>query len=132
MVEFALIFMLLFIVITLITEGGILFGAWLGATNGAREGARFGAPCLGRAVDNCVAPAVKPPYCPASVTTEAGVVQCVAENYTNGFPGDFTVDTPVVSGGAVTVVVAATVSSVAPILGDITVYGVSTMRLENQ
>ncbi len=116
MVEFALVFLLLFTVITLVAEGGILFAAWLGATNGAREGARFGAPCLNRAVDSC---------------TEAQV-QAVVVDRTNGFPGVFTVLAPVVSGGTVTVTVTANVSSVSPILGDLTVYGVSTMRLENQ
>lgn len=124
MVEFALIFILLFTVITLIVEGGFLFGAWLAATNGAREGARFGAPCLNRSVDGCT----------------LADVQTIAVNRTSGFPGDFTVPAPVltVTGSSpttlttVTVTVEATVSSVAPILGDITVYGVSTMRLENQ
>ena len=116
MVEFALIFILLFTVITLIAEGGFLFGAWLAATNGAREGARFGAPCLNRTVDGC----------------SLSQVQGVAVARTNGFPGDFAPPTVVVSGGTVTVTVTATVSSVAPILGDITVSGQSKMRLENQ
>lgn len=116
MVEFALVFLLLFTVITLIAEGGVLFGAWLAATNGAREGARFAAPCLGRAVDPCVLTEVK----------------LLVEDRTRGFPGEFTVLDPVVSSGSVTVTVSAKVSSVAPILGDLTVYGRSTMRLENQ
>ena len=134
MVEFALIFILLFTVITLIAEGGFLFGAWLAATNGAREGARYGAPCLNRVkvtstgtidVDRCT----------------LAEVQAIAADRANGFPGDFTVLPPVISGTSlasggtgtvVTVTVEAAVSSIAPILGDITVYGQSTMRLENQ
>ncbi len=121
MVEFALVFVLLFTVITLIVEGGILFGAWLGATNGAREGARYGATCLDRTI----------PSHP-ELTCYPTDVQGVAASYTNGFPGDFPPATVVVSGGTVTVTVTANVSSVAPILGDMSVYGVSTMRLENQ
>ncbi len=116
MVEFALVFLLLFTVVAMIAEGGILFGAWLGATNGAREGARYGAPCLNRPVDTCTEP----------------TVAAVAQSRTNGFPGDFAIPTVVVSDGSVTVTVEGTVSSVAPMLGDITVSGVSTMRLENQ
>ena len=124
MVEFALIFILLFTVITLIAEGGFLFGAWLAATNGAREGARFGAPCLNRTVAPCYAN-------PADGTPN---VYNSVYQYVSGFPGNFTVTVPPVPAGAttVTVTVTATVSSVAPILGDITVSGQSTMRLENQ
>lgn len=124
MVEFALVFILLFTVITLIAEGGILFGAWLGVTNGAREGARFGAPCLNRAVDPCY----------ANPTDGTPNVYDSVYQYIRGFPGEFTVTVPPVPAGAtsVTVTVSATVSSVAPILGNITVYGQSTMRLENQ
>ena len=122
MVEFALIFMLLFTVITLIAEGGFLFGAWLAATNGAREGARYGAPCLNRTVNPCYAT-------PADGTPN---VYNSVYQYVSGFPGDFAPPIVMVSGGTVTVTVTATVSSVAPILGNITVYGQSTMRLENQ
>ncbi len=116
MVEFALVFLLLFTMITLVAEGGILFGAWIAATNAAREGARFAAPCLGRAVDDC----------------SVEQVRLLAEDRASGFPGEFTVLDPVVSSGTVTVTVKATVSSVAPILGDLAVYGQATMRLENQ
>ena len=132
MVEFALVFMLLFIVITLIAEGGFLFSTWLAATNGAREGARFGAPCLNRNVSGhpeltCYGYPWDGPPGNANVYDEV-------YRYTSGFldqtPGQFGVTVDTSSPYSVTVVVKATVSSIAPILGNIPVYGQATMRLE--
>jgi len=118
MVEFALVFMLLFTIITLIAEGGFLFSTWLAATNGAREGARFGAPCLNRSVDSCDA------------TDITNVVNARTAGFLDQSSG-YSVAVDTSSAYSVTVVVKATASTVAPILGDIPVYGQATMRLEN-
>ncbi len=119
MVEFALVFVFLFTIVTLVAEGGLLFATWLAATNGAREGARFAAPCLNRSIQSCTLPDIDP----------------VVRAYTSGFldqsPGRFSIASEA-SGGTVTVTVMASLSSVTPILGDLTVYGKSTMRLEHQ
>lgn len=129
MVEFAMVFMLLFILITLIAEGGFLFSTWLAATNGAREGARFAAPCLNRDPNPCFR---YPTGYPDSSTGSRNVYDRVVD-YTKGFldqsPGRFQV-TVASTVDEVKVTVKATVSSVTPILGDLQVYGQSTMRLE--
>ena len=118
MVEFVLVFLLLFTMVTLLVQGGFFFAGWLGVTNGAREGARFGAPCLNRAVEPC---------------TEADAEAVVRQRI-----GGFLDQTPAPavsveidpSGEFVTVAVTATVSSVGPLPLDLPVYGVSRMRLE--
>lgn len=117
MVEFAIVFILLFTVVTLFVEGGLFFSSWLAATNGAREGARYAAPCLNRNIESCDEDAIK----------------AVVDDRTKGFLDQtsgysVTVDTSSVH--SVTVTVRATVVSVAPILGSLPVYGRSTMRLE--
>lgn len=131
MVEFALVFMLLFTVVTLVAQGGFFFSTWLAATNGAREGARFAAPCLNRTVEPCT----------------AAEVEAVVNDRTSGFLDQTAPSSPapcnVATQGyrvcvdtsdthAVSVRVWATSPSVAPVVGALTVYGESTMRLENQ
>ncbi len=118
MVEFALVFLLLFTVITLVIQGGFFFSGWLAATNGAREGARFGAPCLNRTVSTC------------SVADVESVARQRIAGFLDQTPApqvDVEVDP---AGEFVTVTVTATVSRVGPLPLDLPVYGVSRMRLE--
>jgi Flp pilus assembly protein TadG len=117
MVEFALVFLLLFTVITLIVQGGFFFSAWLAVTNGAREGARFAAPCLNRSVQPC---------------TAADVVALVNDR-TRGFldqTAGYSVNVDTSSPHFITVTVRATTASVGPLPLDLPVYGISRMRLE--
>lgn len=118
MVEFALVFLLLFTLVTLVVQGGFFFSGWLAATNGAREGARFGAPCLNRTVQPC---------------TQADIVALVNAR-TAGFldqAAGYNVQVALdPDGDFVTVTVTGTVASVGPIPLNLPFYGVSTMRLE--
>jgi hypothetical protein len=118
MVEFALVFMLLFTVVTLIAQAGIFFSGWLAVTNGAREGARYGAPCLNRTVEPC-----------SEADIEAVVSQRIA-GFLDQTPAPVISVVVDPSGEFVTVSVTATVSSVGPLPLDLPVYGVSRMRLE--
>jgi Flp pilus assembly protein TadG len=118
MVEFTLVFLLLFTLITLIAQGGLFFAGWLAVTNAAREGARFGAPCLNRTVEPCAVP-----------TIEAVALEHVA-GFIDPTPGPVVAVQVDPGGGYVTVTVTGTVSSVGPLPLDLPVYGVSTMRLE--
>jgi hypothetical protein len=52
-VEFALVFVLLFVVVGLILQGAFIFNGWLVITNAVTEAARRGAPCVNRPVDGC-------------------------------------------------------------------------------
>lgn len=118
MVEFAMVFILLFTVVSLVIQGGFFFSGWLAVTNGAREGARFGAPCLEREVQAC--------------TVEQ--VEARAEERSSGFldpvPGPVaTVELDTVNRW-VTVRVTGTVPPVGALPLNLPVYGESRMRLE--
>lgn len=52
-VEFALIGLLFFSLISFIVQGAFVFNAWLVMTNATQEGARYGALCYGRQVQSC-------------------------------------------------------------------------------
>ncbi len=123
MVEFALVFLLLFTLITLVVQAGIFFSGWLAVTNGAREGARFGAPCLNRVVPG------RPDLTCDEADVEARVRDRMAGFLDPTVPPDVTVAVDP-AGDFVTVTVTATVSSVGPIPLSLPIYGVSKMRLE--
>lgn len=52
-VEFALIFVVFFTLVSLVLQGVMIFSAWLIITNSVREGTRAGAPCINRPVSTC-------------------------------------------------------------------------------
>lgn len=117
MVEFAIVVVLLFTIVTLIVQGGLFFSAWLAITNGAREGARYGATCLERSVESC----------------DDTMVATRALSATVGFldPTSVVVLPPVHDSSVVTVTVTCVVDSVSPFIPPLPLRAESVMRLEN-
>lgn len=121
MVEFAVVAIALFMVVTLIIQGGLVFGAWLAITNGAREGARYGAPCINRSVESCTDEAVE------------GLVRDRVAGWLDTSPERFAVDVKH-DNSVITVTVHCTVTNFSPIpsLTDLHLSAESAMRTEVQ
>lgn len=127
LVEFSLVAILLFTIVALIVQGGLVFGAWLAITNAAREGARYAAPCINR----------EAPYnCQYNGYTDDDAVEARVRDMARGWldtSADAEFDVNVVHDGrAVTVTVECTVANFSPIptFNDLHLRAESVMRTE--
>ena len=129
LVEFSLVAIVLFTMVALIVQGGLVFGAWLAITNAAREGARYAAPCINR----------EAPYnCQYKVYADDDAVEARVRDMAQGWldtSSDAEFDVHVLhDGGAVTVTVECTVANFSPIpsFNDLHLTAESVMRTEVQ